>query len=133
MAFMNGNVNLAIKKLCSFTVSPPTSLVSAGPAISSTQILIAHKTFKSGIDDELSMERPGAAVAHAECLLLLAYLTAEGDDEPRSTVQGSISAAMSALRDISQSFEACGYHSSASHELILQSGAELLYAHATKG
>ncbi|KAM0341968.1 hypothetical protein ACHAPQ_000272 [Fusarium lateritium] len=127
-----GDKQSAVRILCS-SVDEALRSASGTPDITPTHVLKAHQIFSSTMDDFVSGGSLDRAVAPAECLVLLSYLTADGSTEPMSTSQGSIPAAIDAVHRVSQEIKRRGYERSRAHERILQSASRLLYLHATRG
>lgn len=81
----------------------------------------------------MSTKQLDEAIATAESLALLAYLTAQEGSEPASEAQGSISAAMEKIWTASSELCVQGQTKSSTHERLLQVAARLLYHHASRG
>ncbi|KAL6885075.1 NRDE-2, necessary for RNA interference domain-containing protein, partial [Trichoderma longibrachiatum] len=128
-----GNIGLAKARLCASVDESLKGVVAEVPEISNTTLLKAHQTFTSGFHEYLLGGDFAGASTLAECMVLLAYLTASGNPEPTSVLQGNIAAAMNTLDTISQEFRSQDQGGSAAHERVLQYAAHLLYLHASKG
>ncbi|OTA06519.1 hypothetical protein A9Z42_0072590 [Trichoderma parareesei] len=128
-----GNVGLAKARLCASVDETLKGVVTEVPEISNTTLLKAQQAFTSGFHEYLLGGDFAGASTLAECLALLAYLTASGSTEPTSVLQGNIAAAMNTVDAISQEFRSQDQGGSAAHERVLQYAAHLLYLHASKG
>lgn len=98
-----------------------------------TQVVRACEMLLDSLEQQMSTRKLDDAVATAECLTLLVYLTTQDIYEPTSEAQGSISAAMERLWTVSSDLCSRGLAKSQSHERLLQFGARLLYHHASRG
>ncbi|KAK7414897.1 hypothetical protein QQX98_006318 [Neonectria punicea] len=127
-----GHKSLAVRRLCSsvdeVTRSGPDDVV-----VSQSVLLKTQQTFSSDLSHSLFMGNLDDAAIHAECLILLTYLTADGCTEPTSALQGNISAAMTVIYSQSAEFKSRGYELSKTHERILQFAARILYLNASRG
>jgi hypothetical protein len=123
---------VAAKLLCSSVVEElraTTADVELSPA-SATK---AHETFASLMYGALGAGDAKAAETCAECLTLLAYLTAQGNTEPHAATQGNISEAMSITATAVDNLNDPKYQDSDALEKLLQFAARLLYLNALKG
>ncbi|KAK4138256.1 DUF1740-domain-containing protein [Trichocladium antarcticum] len=73
-----------------------------GSVVSPALLLKARSHFSSTRDYSLSSQQIETAAQHAESLMLLEYLAAEGGSEPASESQGNITAALSSIHHFSQ-------------------------------
>jgi hypothetical protein len=124
---------LAKARLCS---SVDDTLKVTGidvPEVSSTILLKAHQTFTSDFHQYLIGGDSFGASTLAECMILLSYLTASGNEEPTSASQGNIAAAMNTVDAISRDFRSQDQVGAKAHERVFQFAAHLLYLHASKG
>ncbi|PTB66362.1 DUF1740-domain-containing protein [Trichoderma citrinoviride] len=128
-----GNLGLAKARLCASVDEKLKGVGTDAPEISNTTLLKAHQTFTSSFHEYLFGGDSAGASTLAECMVLLAYLTASGNTEPTSVLQGNIAAAMNTVDGISQEFRSRDQGDSAAHERVLQYAAHLLYLHASKG
>jgi hypothetical protein len=128
-----GNVGLAKVRLCASVDETLRGVVTEVPEISNTTLLKAQQTFTSSFHESLISGDAAGASTLAECMALLAYLTAPGSTEPTSVLQGNIAAAMNTVDAICQEFRSQDQGGSAAHERVLQHAAHLLYLHASKG
>jgi hypothetical protein len=101
--------------------------------VSPALLLKARSYFSSTRDYSLSSKQLDVAAQHAESLMLLEYLSAEGGSEPAAESQGNISAALGSVHAFSRELESRALSQSREHERLLQSAARLLYHHATHG
>ncbi|KAM0482268.1 hypothetical protein ACHAPX_002784 [Trichoderma viride] len=133
MEFENGNVELAKVRLCS-SVDDSLKVTGTGiPEVSSTILLKAHQTFTSDFHQYLTGGDSVGASTLAECMILLSYLTASGNEEPTSASQGNIAAAMNTIDVISREFQSQDQVGAKAHERVFQFAAHILYLHASKG
>ncbi|TFA99496.1 Protein NRDE2-like [Trichoderma ghanense] len=128
-----GNIGLAKARLCASVDEQLKGMGTDIPEISNTTLLKAHQAFTSGFHEYLFDGDYAGASTLAECMVLLAYLTASGNTEPTSVLQGNIAAAMNTVDVVSQEFRSQDLGGSAAHERVLQYAAHLLYLHASKG
>lgn len=132
MELRAGNNAQAIVRLCASTdgsyVTTPEAVIRAP-----SQLLKAQQSLSANLEHETSTGQLDDAIITAECLALLAYLTAQEGSEPTSEAQGSISAAMERIWTMSSELCARGQSKSPTHERLLQAGARLLYYHASRG
>ncbi|KAF6836938.1 NRDE2-like protein [Colletotrichum musicola] len=127
-----GNNTKAVVRLCAAvdeTLKNNTESTAATP----TQAMRAFQMLLDSLEQQISTKKLDDAVATAEYLTLLVYLTAQEISEPTSEAQGSISAAMERLWTVSSDLCSQGLAKSHSHERLLQFGARLLYHHASRG
>jgi hypothetical protein len=101
--------------------------------ISPVQLLQTQQCFLNSRDMLFYKGEYESASAVAECLVLLKYLTAEGNTEPTSESQGNISSAMTNIWAFSERFRDRKLGSTSAHEILLQFAAKLLYFNATHG
>ncbi|KAF7562629.1 hypothetical protein G7046_g1508 [Stylonectria norvegica] len=127
-----GNKKLATKRLCS-SVDKVLRKTEDDFEVSPTHVLKAQQVFVSFRDDSVSAGNLDGAAVYAECVALLAYLTADGCTEPISASQGNVSQAMFEISSTSAQLESRGYAAAMAHERILQSGAKMLYLNACRG
>ncbi|KAL6866900.1 NRDE-2, necessary for RNA interference domain-containing protein [Trichoderma novae-zelandiae] len=128
-----GNISLAKVRLCASVDEDLKNARADVPEIGTTTLLKAQQTFTSGFHEYLFGGHLDGASTLAECMVLLEYLTASGNTEPASVLQGNIAAAMNTVDVISQEFRSQDQGGSAAHERVLQYAAHLLYLHASKG
>lgn len=135
MEFEKGNIGLAKVRLCSSVddTLKVTETETDDPEVGSTTLLKAHQTFTSDLHQHLTGGDPAGASTLAECMILLSYLTASGNQEPTSASQGNIAAAMNTVDVISREFQSQDQVGAKAHERVLQFAAHLLYLHASKG
>lgn len=132
MELENGNIAMATKRLCAAfdkTLRSPQDDIQ----VSRMQILKAHQTFSTKMEESFVNRDLDGVGVYAEALALLAYLQGEGSIEPRSALQGDIAAAMSVFHAMTEEFKLRQIEDSIIHERTLQFGAKLLYLHACKG
>lgn len=128
-----GNLTDATRKLCSAAFEQGANTADDGNVVSSADILKAQRHFTHSFEELLALNKVENATVYADCLALLAYLTADSETEPRSKSQGNISAAMSTIASTSDEYQKRGCRTSSPHERVLQFGARLLYINASKG
>jgi hypothetical protein len=128
-----GNKWLAIKRLCSSVDTTIREAQDDDSAVPSTYILMADQAFKSNVHSSLSLGDINTAATWGECLGLLSYLVAEKPDEPMSSLQGNISAAMNSINWVCSELRSRGGASTTAHEGLLQFAARLLYWNAMQG
>ncbi|UKZ88508.1 uncharacterized protein TrAFT101_004262 [Trichoderma asperellum] len=133
MEFEEGNIGLAKLRLCSSVDDTPKVIGTDVPEVGSTALLKSHQTFTSDFHQYLTGEDSVGASTLAECMILLSYLTASGNEEPTSASQGNIAAAMNTVDAISREFQSHDQVGAKAHERIFQFAAQLLYLHASKG
>lgn len=102
-------------------------VITPSQLLKTRQILSSHRDFL------LSSGDLSQASEFAQTLSLFEYLSIETSTEPRSTHQGSISAAMSSIKAFISDVMSRGHSSSADLERLLQFAAHLLYLHASRG
>jgi hypothetical protein len=102
-------------------------------AVPSTYLLMADQAFKSNIYSSLSIGDINTAATWGECLGLLSYLVAEKPDEPMSSLQGNISAAVNSINWVCSELRSRGGDRTAAHEGLLQFAARLLHWNALQG
>lgn len=132
MELEEGQKASAAMRLCA-AIDSSLRGVSQTIPVTSAQILKAKQQFLTSQDYLLSTRNYHGSALNAECLALLEYLTAEGGSEPRSTLQGNVSAAMASIWRCSGDFCSRGQAKDLAHERLLQFGARLLYVHSTMG
>ena len=108
-------------------VLPETDDVSPMHILKATKQLIANR------DCLISTGDVDGGVLNAECLALLEFLTARGPSEPKSVLQGNISAAMAGIWRCSEDLCSRKQGTSLAHERLLQFAARLLYLYSTRG
>ncbi|KAI0123829.1 NRDE-2, necessary for RNA interference-domain-containing protein [Xylariales sp. AK1849] len=118
----------ALARLCLVSEDTP-SVELASPA----QILKSRQLMASNRDQSLSSRDSEAAVAYAEGLALLEYLTKNSGKEPQSGAQGDIWSAIISIASCSEDLRSRGLVESPAHERLLQFAARLLYYHAIHG
>ncbi|AEO69513.1 uncharacterized protein THITE_2120000 [Thermothielavioides terrestris NRRL 8126] len=123
-----GQKESALARLCSSADSG-----FEGSTVSPALLLKARSYFSSTRDYSLSSKQLDVAAQHAESLMLLEYLSAEGGSEPAAETQGNISTALDSIHAFSRELESRALSESREHERLLQSAARLLYHHATHG
>ncbi len=123
----SGQQEMALTRLCSST-SPISQ-----PAISPALLLKTKSHLSSTRDYSLSSQQPETAAQHAESLMLLEYLAADGGREAASPTQGNITAALATVHTFSREASSRNLSHSPHHERLIQSAARLLYHHATHG
>lgn len=133
MEFEEGNIGLAKVRLCSSVDDTLKKTETDAPEVSSTTLLKAHQTFTSDFHQYLSTKDSAGAITLAECMVLLSYLTASGNEEPTSASQGNIAAAMDTVDMICREFQSQDQVNTKAHERIYQFATHLLYLHASKG
>ncbi|KIN06132.1 hypothetical protein OIDMADRAFT_154960 [Oidiodendron maius Zn] len=101
--------------------------LTAAALLKTRQYLSSHRDFFNSIGD-LSH-----AILHAECLVLLEYLSINSMNGAKVEKQGDIAAAMSAASDFSQNLMDRKMGTASSHERFLQSTSRLLYHHIRTG
>nr|CDP32565.1 Putative protein of unknown function [Podospora anserina S mat+] len=120
--------DLALTTLCR-SVDPS---VSSPP--SPATLLRARSQFSTTLDFSLSSLSLPTAAAHAESLLLLAYLSPSSPpSEPTSSSQGNISSALGAITDITQKFTSRSLESTPCLEKLLQTACRLSHHHSQTG
>ncbi|KAH7328620.1 NRDE-2, necessary for RNA interference-domain-containing protein [Stachybotrys elegans] len=127
-----GNIELAAKLLCS-SVDEGLRGPTADAGISPTSAATAHGKFASLMYEALGTGNAVAAGACAECLILLVYLTAQGNTEPHAATQGNISEAMAVTATAIDTMTGLKYRDNDALETLLQFAARLLYLNALKG
>ena len=132
MELENGNMATATKRLCA-AFDKTLRSTEDDTQVSRMQILKAHQTFSTKMEESFVSGDLNGVGVYAEALALLAYLHGEGSNEPRSALQGDITAAMSVLCAMSEEFQLRQIEGNIIHERTLQFGAKLLYLHACKG
>ncbi|KAL7921975.1 NRDE-2, necessary for RNA interference domain-containing protein [Trichoderma austrokoningii] len=131
--FEQGNIDLAKTRLYS-SVDDTLRVTGTGvPEVGSTTLLKARQTFTSDFHQYLTGGDSAGASTLAECIILLSYLTASGNEEPTSASQGNIAAAMNTVDVISRDFQSQDQVGAKAHERVFQFAAHLLYLHASKG
>ena len=103
------------------------SNLTAAALLKTRQYLSSHRDFFNSIGDL------GHAILHAECLVLLEYLSINSMTGAKVEKQGDIAAAMSAASDFSQNLMDRKMGTASSHERFLQSTSRLLYHHIRTG
>ncbi|KAK1970379.1 DUF1740-domain-containing protein [Colletotrichum sublineola] len=124
-----GNNVQAIARLCAATDGSSRDVMITAPS----QWLKAHQSLLAKLERQIFDGRLDDAIITAECLALLVYLTSQESSEPTSEAQGSISAAMERMWNMSSELCTRGQSKSPVHERLLQAGARLLYHHASRG
>lgn len=132
MELQAGNKLQAVVRLCA---AADESLRNTPGVMDVTpmQLLKAQQMFQDNLEHQFSTRQLDDAILSSECLALLMYLTAQENSEPTSAAQGSISVAMERIWTVSSELSAQGQGRSRPHEKLLQSGARLLYHHASRG
>lgn len=128
----NGDNVEALRSLCNWASGVNHSDLTSAAALAPTQILKTKQAARSGYADALLSEDLQKALLYGQCLMLLAYLTATESTEPMASQQGSITAAMDVVKDVSSDL---GRRRMGDwmKESLLQSAARLHYWHATHG
>lgn len=133
MEFENGNIGLAKVRLCSSVDDTLKGTEADDPEVGSTILLKAHQTFTSDFHQYLTGGDSVGASTLAECMILLSYLTAPGNEEPTSVSQGNIAAAMNTVDIIAREVQSQDQVGAIAHERVFQFATHLLYLHASKG
>lgn len=97
------------------------------------QLLSARQTLSGDLGCFISTSQFDSAVLAAESLAMLEYLTSPGGSESTSVAQGNITAAMDRIWMVSEALCKRDGSETEAHERILQTGARLLYLHASRG
>ncbi|KXH48374.1 hypothetical protein CSAL01_07152 [Colletotrichum salicis] len=126
-----GNNAQALVRICAATDESWRNASATMP--SPSQLLKAYQSLSATLEHQMSAKQLDEAIATAESLAVLAYLTAQEGSEPTSEAQGSISAAMEKIWTVSSELCAQGQAKSSTHERLLQVAARFLYHHASRG
>ncbi|ATY64484.1 hypothetical protein A9K55_004669 [Cordyceps militaris] len=125
MAMENGDMVCSKRTLC--------GAGTLEKEVSFADVLKAGSAFSGNLSKSLSTGDVESAETAGECLVLHSYLTNSEASEPMSLSQGNISAAMQTLDSTSRELAVRGHGITPSCERLVQSGAHLLYLHATRG
>ncbi|KAI9166653.1 Nuclear exosome regulator NRDE2 [Paramyrothecium foliicola] len=128
----NGKLNTALRRLCA-TVDESLQQEPEDARVSPMQYLKTYRALSARMVQALAEGDASCAGTCMESLTLLAYLQGDSIKEPRSTMQGDISSAMSAVHSMTEEFKRRELGHTVAHERALQFGARLLYLHASKG
>lgn len=126
-----GNNAQALVRICAAADESWRNALAITP--SPSQLLKVNQSLSATLEHQMSTKQLNDAIATAESLALLAYLTAQEGSEPTSEAQGSVSAAMERIWTASSELCAQGHAKSSTHERLLQVAARLLYHHASRG
>lgn len=125
---------MAIKRLCSgFDDVLRKTPDDNETVVSAAYLIKAQRDLTSSFQQLASTGDVEGAGIQAECMALLAYLTADGCTEPTSLSQGNISAAMERVNISRKELQSRGFEGSTAIEKLIQFAARLLYLNATKG
>lgn len=122
-----------MKRLCSSVDDVLRKTPDENAVISLTYLLKAHQSFQGDFQHLCSIGDANGAELRAECLALLAYLTADGCTEPISLTQGNISAAMLSISSSINELRSRHLGGGTAHEVLVQFAARLLYLYANRG
>lgn len=122
-----------MRRLCSSVDQTLRGTSYDDTTVSSTYLLKAHRSFQGDFQHLCSIGDADGARLRAECLALLAYLTADGCTEPTSVSQGNISAAMLSVNSSIKELRSRDHAGGDAHEKLLQFAAWLLFLNASRG
>ncbi|RFU31965.1 hypothetical protein B7463_g4343, partial [Scytalidium lignicola] len=125
----DGNNDAALRQLLSIPEGVPNDNTNLGPAT----LLKSKQHLTMNRDLLLSSGNLQPAIAYAECLALLEYLSAHSNKETQAVDQGDVASAMKIYTSFSETLIARKLGHTTAHELLLQSATRLLYHHAQKG
>jgi hypothetical protein len=122
-----------VKRLCSSVDDSLRKTPDEDTKVSLTYLLKAQQSFQGGFQHLCSIGDADGAEMRAESLALLAYLTADGSTEPKSSTQGNISAAMLSIGSSIKELRTRDHGGSTAHQRLVQFAARLLFLHAGRG
>lgn len=133
MEFEHQDKTKAVARLCSVSEMPSKDTELSVADVSSTTILKARNRLSSNFHQSLYEDNLEDALIYAESWVWLAYLTDEGATEPMSAAQGNITSAIATAKTVTSELSLRRLAGSLGHERFLQSVAQIMHMHTTRG